>query len=142
MTEDVRPRIQKDCGTVSRTRQSFKDECDINVTMDRWANGGVLPQPNKAVPTYGDFTHVGTFLQAQVAVIKAQDDFRRLPVKVRKACENDPAKFLEMVLDEDKREELKELGLLEADLSPTLVEVINPPVAEPIVEPPQGGTGE
>lgn len=115
MTEP-RPRVQIDCGPVSRTHQSFKDECDVNITMKRFANGGVLPTPRMADPTYGDYSNAATFLDAQLTVKAAIADFMRLPVDVRTACKNDPGEFLAMCADPARKEELVKLGLIEADL--------------------------
>ncbi len=129
-----RVRHQVDLGGKSRTHQSFAEECDVNVVMRRFANNGVLPTQNKSQPTYGDFSTVGSFLDAQVAVIKATDDFMALPSAVRTACDNDPGKFLQMCADPDRQDELIELGLKEADVPPTMVRVVpDPDAAEPEV---------
>lgn len=145
MTEPERrpyKRVQKDCGTVSRTKQSFKDECDVNVVMRRFANNGVIPTLNKAQPRYGDFATVGSFLDAQVAVIKATDDFNALPSAVRSACQNDPAKFLEMCADPERQEELVQLGLKRGQVPPTMVRVIPEPEPPKPKEPAGEGEGE
>lgn len=119
-----RPRVSVDCSAGGRTHQSFKDECDVNVVMRRFANNGVMPTTNKGVPSYGDFTTVGSFLDAQMSVIDAQLDFAKLPSAVRKACGNSPAKFLEMCQDPDRVEELMDLGMKDRELPPTMVKII------------------
>lgn len=107
-------------GAVSRTKQSFKDECDVNVVMRRFANNGQLPQTNPQTPTFGDFFNAPSYLDAQVHVLNAIADFEALPARVRKACNNDPAQFLTMVQDPDRKEELIELGLMERSVPPQL----------------------
>lgn len=111
MTDQPRGRVQIDCGPVSRTHQSFKQDCDINVVMRRYANNGQLPQLNRAQPSYGDFSNATDYLTAQVTVMDAIADFGQLPARVRKACGNDPAQFLTMVQDPNRVQELVDLGL-------------------------------
>ncbi len=111
-----RPRVQIDLGGESRTHQSFKDECDINVVMRRWAKSGQLPPTNTTPPTYGDFTNATDYLTSQVTVMDAIADFERLPSAVRKECENDPAKFLAMVQEEGDLQKLVDAGLEVDDL--------------------------
>lgn len=123
-------RVGKDCGNSSRTHQSFKDDCDVNVVMKRFANNGVMPMLNtRGQPQYGDFSNATTYLEARVAVIDAMADFMDLPSAVRTACDNDPGKFLEMCADPERTDELVELGLKPADIPPKVVqvEVVNPP---------------
>lgn len=137
-SEEVRAaRVQKHCGDVSRTHQSFKDECDINVVMRRYANNGQFPNTNPMQPTYGDFTNSTDYLQARLQVGEAMDEFMQLPSAVRAACDNDPAKFLDMCADPERLEELQDLGLAERSVPPVLDPVApETPVAptEPALE--------
>lgn len=107
---------QLTCLGEGRTHQSFKDECDINVTMKRWARGGQLTQLNKTVPQYGDFTNVVDYMDALLQIDQAEADFMRLPSAVRAACNNDPGQFIRMIYDPERIDELRDLGLLEEQL--------------------------
>lgn len=107
----------------SRTKQSFKDECDINHLMERYARTGVLPQ-NVRNARYGDFMDVGDFRESQLRLKDAEAQFMALPAKVRDRFKNSPEKFLAFVGDKANYKEAKELGLLRDE---------PPPAAPPVV---------
>ncbi len=101
----------KDSGP-SLTKQSFRDECDINVLMARWKNTGVCPS-EKALPTLcGDFTSFEDYHDAMNKVVAAQDAFMDLPSEVRSKFDNDPGKAIEFVSDPANLEELRNMKLL------------------------------
>ena len=62
-------------------------------------------------PSYGDFSSVLEFQQAQNILIEAQDAFDALPASLRKRFDNDPAVMLEFIENPDNREEAEKLGL-------------------------------
>lgn len=97
----------------SMTKQSFKDECDINNIMRKYQNTGQLPAMIKSNPTYGDFSKVGSYQESLHVVMKAQEQFDALSSKIRRRFDNDPAKFLEFCNNKENREEMIELGLIE-----------------------------
>lgn len=110
----------------SRTKQSFKAECDINVLMKKYESTGVLP-PGVGVGKYSDFSDVGDYLDAQVTLLRAQDQFDSLPARVRDRFRNDPAQFLTFVMDPANKSEARELGLLQEE-APVIA---TPPVETP-----------
>lgn len=114
----------------SLARQEFKEECDINNLMARYAATGYLPQPFKSPPVarYEDFASAPDFLEAQLLVLEARDQFMGLPVRVRDRFQNDPMRFLEFVHDEKNRDEARKLGLLKEE-----------PPAPPAPPPPKEG---
>lgn len=101
----------------SRTKQSFKDECDINTIIARFLKTGVMNFANKNEPRYGDVTGI-EFQDAMQKVAAAQSLFNELPAAIRARFENEPAKFLTFVQDEKNREEATELGLLKPVVKP------------------------
>lgn len=106
------------------TQQSAKDECDINVIIDRIKRGADLPNTNPIPPRYGDFTSIPTDLRECLNVVRRADElFMSLDAKVRRRFDNDPAKMLDFLNDASNREEAVSLGLVDA-----------PPIAA--VEPP------
>ena len=114
------------CGEPSRTQQNFKDECDINVIMERFGKTGQV-SGNLRVPSYDDFTGVSDFQSAMNAVREASENFMELPAKVRARFDNDPQLFLEFVASEDNRQEAVDLGLIKpapAAPEPALVRVV------------------
>lgn len=106
----VRVRVERT--EPSRTKQAFKEECDINTIISRFLKTGVLNFAAKNEPRYGDVTGI-EFQSAMLKVAQAQSLFNELPAALRNRFENEPAKFLDFVQDEKNREEAVTLGLLQ-----------------------------
>lgn len=95
----------------SLTKQSFKDECDINTIMDKFTKTGVLNHVARHQMQYGYAT--ATDLREALDIIEqGQSMFMDLPAVVRKRFNHDPAEFLEFVQNPANKEELADLGLL------------------------------
>ena len=99
------------CEDPSRTKQSFKEECDINTILKRFNITGQVPV-GPLQPQYGDFSGVIDYQTALNAVIAAQDSFNALPATLRNRFANDPAAFVDFCSDESNREEMIRLGLV------------------------------
>lgn len=121
-----------------RTKQEFKDECDINVIMARYMQSGVLP-PGVGVAQYGDFSTVEDFQSSMELIKRAEEQFAAQPSKVRDRFNNNAAEFLEFVMDVANKEEAQKLGLLkdEKPAEPAVVAPVAPvaPVVPPTGEP-------
>ncbi len=105
-----------DLSSGGRTRQEFKNECDVNYLMERYARTGVLGDPTqdgKREAAFGDFTGVGDFMDCQSRILAAQEGFDSLPAKVRSRFEHDPGRVIAFLADDSNREESIELGLRE-----------------------------
>lgn len=96
------------------TKQSFKDECDINTLMARYQSTGEMPVLNDVAPQYLDACG-WDYQDCQNRVLEAQALFLELPSKLRSRFENDPAQFLAYVADKANHAEMRELGLLKAN---------------------------
>lgn len=96
---------------IERTKQSFKEEVDINTIVRRFGLTGQLP-PEVAVPQFGDFENVVDFHTAMLAVRGAQEKFDALPAEMRFRFANDPNELLYFLGDEKNRDEAVKLGLL------------------------------
>lgn len=97
----------------SMTKQSFKDECDVNQILARFQRTGVVDHLAKHEARYG-FADSVSYHEAQNLVAEAQSMFNELPAAARAEFDHDPAKFLDFVdnLDsEDKLKKLRDLGL-------------------------------
>jgi len=92
------------------TKQSFRDECDINKILDRIARGG--PMPDRPIPQYGDFTNIPDFVLAHSIVQRAQESFYRLDPKIRVKFNNDPGAFLAFAQDAKNIDQMVEMGLV------------------------------
>lgn len=94
-----------------RTKQSFKDECDINNIVKRYETLGQLPDLIKADPRYGDFSSVPDYQTSIMIVQKAQEQFDVLPSRVRERFANDPERFLAFAQDPKNAREMVSMGL-------------------------------
>jgi len=112
----------------SRTKQSFRDECDINTILKRFNVTGQLPV-GSVQPQYGDFSGITDYQSALNAVMAAQDSFLQLPAKVRAKFGNDPAVFVEFASDEANKDEMKALGLLSQETAQAVVSSPSEPVS-------------
>lgn len=96
----------------SMAQQHFKDECDVNNILRKYESTGLITHVANGTPSYGDFSSVLEFQQAQNILIEAQDAFEALPASLRKRFDNDPAVMLEFIENPDNREEAENLGLV------------------------------
>lgn len=106
----------------SRTQQHFRDECDINVLVARFARTGVPEAPE--APPLAVFDEVFDFQSAQQALIDANRAFMQLPSNLRARFQNDPGQFLAFVDDEANRDEAIRLRLVPA---PVVTPVVSSP---------------
>jgi phage internal scaffolding protein len=109
------------CEDPSLAQQHMKDECDINVIVERFGVTGQLPQ-SPVSPSYGDFSGVTDYHSALNQINATMDDFMALPAKLRVKFDHDPVKLLEFLQNEDNRDEAIHLGLIDGQ-----------PVVEPII---------
>lgn len=113
--------------TPSKTRQSFKDECDINKIVERYRVTGMLTDPSipkTRNPFFGDFTQVTDYHQQAAQIASLNAEFEALPAKIRSRFQNDPGQMLDFLADEANTEEAVKLGLkpmsaLPKDTTPT-----------------------
>lgn len=121
-------------------QQHFKDECDVNTILRKYETTGLLTHVANGTPSYGDFSSVLEFQQAQNILIEAQDAFDALPASLRKRFDNDPVVMLEFIENPDNREEAEKLGFIKKSIdSPgDSNDVVPPKLSE--VEPPKEGS--
>lgn len=100
-----------DCGDVTLTVQSERDECDINTIVRRFGLGQELP-PVSVAPQYGDFTGVSDYHTALNLLKEADERFMSMPADVRSRFDNDAGKFLAFCYDEKNVDEMAKLNLL------------------------------
>jgi phage internal scaffolding protein len=110
-----------ECQDPSLAQQHMKDECDINVIVERFGVTGQLPQ-SPVSPSYGDFSGVTDYHSALNQINATMDDFMALPAQLRVRFDHDPVKLLEFLENDQNRDEAIHLGLIDGQ-----------PVVEPIV---------
>lgn len=96
----------------SRTKQAFKDECDVNLILKKYQKTQLINHVNRTQGIYGDFSNVSDFHTATNAVMDAQLAFMDLPASIRKRFQNDPSQFIDFVSNDQNYGEAAELGLL------------------------------
>ena len=106
-------RVHPDLGGPSRTKQSFKKECDINEILRQFHKSGVITHVQKTQGQYQDFINGVTYHQAMNVIADANSMFETVPAKIRAMFDNDPAKFLDFVQNDENEEQMRELGLLQ-----------------------------
>ncbi|AXH77337.1 MAG: internal scaffolding protein [Microviridae sp.] len=118
-----KPRVSLSFTQPSLTKQSFKDECDINRIMARYQATGLLPNVNELPAQYLDVTGAD-FQEHQNFIAGAFSMFNELPSAIRAKFSNSPGEFLDFCSHEKNRPELAEMGLLR-------------PITEPVIPNPQ-----
>lgn len=128
MTEErVRPVINTGPGL---TKQSHKDECDVNLILRNFVKTGVIAFTNRNQPMYGDIPSTD-FHEAMNTVAQATQMFDQMPAVLRKRFANDPGVFLEFIQNPDNVEEARRLRLLPPERPTAPEEAESPPQAEP-----------
>lgn len=116
----------------SKTIQSEKDACDINLIVQRAAAGEFIQHVNHRTGDWGlDVSGVSDYQTALNFVQAAQSQFMELPAHIRARFQNNPAEFLAFIENPDNIEEGRKLGIFKpAD-----------PVATPPAKPSEAAAG-
>jgi len=99
------------CEEPTRAQQHHKDECDINVILERFGKTGQVPV-NAISGTYGDFSGVHDYHTAINAIIASENEFAALPAQLRNKFANDPANLVQFLDNPENRAEAEKLGLV------------------------------
>jgi phage internal scaffolding protein len=120
------------CEEPTRAQQHHKDECDINVILERFGKTGQMPV-NTISGTYGDFSGVHDYHTAMNALIAAESEFAALPAQIRNKFANDPANLVQFLDNPQNRAEAEKLGLVKisstANIEPAIA--VEKQVTEP-----------
>lgn len=118
----VRPTVDTGPGL---TKQSFKDESNINFIMKKYQKTGTVNFVANTQPEFMEIPAID-FMSAMNTVIRANEMFGDMPSSLRKRFNNDPAEYLAFMEDPSNLDEMVKLGLAK--------------YPEP-VEPAEGSTG-
>ena len=94
-----------------KTKQSFKEQCDVNSIIARFQSTGVPQHLNQGQASFGDFSNVDDYHSAMNKVRTAELGFSELPSALRSRFGNDPARLVEFLQDPENLDEAIELGL-------------------------------
>lgn len=109
-------------GQLSKTKQSFKDQVNINKIVEKYNKTGQFPNLIKQNPKYGDFSNPMDYQESLNKVLLANEQFNALSAKVRDRFDNDPVKLLQFVSDAKNLEEMYDLGLAIRPASEAILE--------------------
>lgn len=119
---------------MDRTKQSFKDECDVNKIVDKYPDiysdktvvKSIIDSIDANPDLFTDFDTDKTYQDALSVVQHAEDQFNALPVQIRDRFKYNPMEFLNYVADPANFEEMQRYGL-----------VINKPAdtTQPVIQP-------
>jgi len=99
------PKLQVKKYKDGRTKQSFRDETDINKILHRAQKAGTLSHLEKYEGTYGDFSNFD-FLEAQINLTAGREVFDALPSELRNEFKQSPAAFFDFVNDPANKDDL------------------------------------
>jgi len=123
-----RERFTTAVGSVSRTKQSFRDACDINAIVKKFQTTGHLAHINVRRPSYTDVSNFEDLQASLEAIASAEAGFAALPSFIRAAADNDPLRLVEMLDSEEGIAELEAVGF------------VNEPREDVVETPPAGET--
>lgn len=110
-----RRRVQFTPSQPSRTKQSFKEECNVNSILDRYRRTGQLTHVRVSLGQYGDFTQFNDYQEAINLVLDAQQQFDQLPAHLRERFGNSPEHLIRFVADPNNYQEALKLGILSSE---------------------------
>lgn len=129
-----------------KTKQSFREQSDINSIVARYRRNGSFDNVSRAAPVFADVSHIGDYRTICHKIRLATEAFEALPAAVRTRFANDATKLLDFLKDPKNDAEAIELGLREAPKVPgskpvkAVVPAVKPavavkPVKKALVEP-------
>lgn len=119
-----------DCGDEMITKQSFKDECDINTIMAHYEKTGIITHMTETQGQYLDLPDSMDFQDALTLVSHASDAFDNLPSVLRDRYKNDPSLFLSALSDPAERSVLTEFGVFRTPVDSSASAPASPPSQE------------
>lgn len=106
----------------SLTDESFKDECDISLMIERFKINKIPPRTVNIA--YGYSPTVEDLQNAQYIMAETKSNFEALPSKVRDEFGNDVSNYLAYISDKTNLKDCYERGLI--DRSSVSLELVYP----------------
>lgn len=96
----------------SRTQQEFKDECNINVIMERYMATGIINHTSEYQPVFADVTAFQGDLQAAYDMIdRADAAFNALPSGLRAELNNNPRNLFAFISNPANKQKCIDYGI-------------------------------
>lgn len=99
-----KPKVYDD----GRTKQAFKDQCDVNKLLQKAQRTGSLSHLQKWSGFYGEFAEYD-YLDHQIKLARGAEIFNELPANVKKEFNNNPGAFFDFVNNPDNADRLNDL---------------------------------
>lgn len=94
------------------TRQSMRDEVDINKIVGRFMKTGQLSHLERRSKLFADVSDIGDYRECLERVQTVKDAFfKEVPAKIRERFGHNPALFLDFIADPRNAEEMVTMGL-------------------------------
>lgn len=125
-----------------RTKQAFKDDCDINKILYKFEQTGTVSHLQRFEGHYGEFATYD-LLEAERRLARGRAIFNDLPAELRREFHESPAEFFKFVNAPENvgrlHEVFPELAQKGRQLPDVSMNTPPRPVEEAAVEPPGGG---
>lgn len=95
---NTRERVQLFCSEPSLTKQSFKDECDINNIVNLFTQTGQMPTVNTMAEQYGDSPNI-TLKTALDLVKNLNQEFDNLSPEIQAGFNDNPREYAQFLSD-------------------------------------------
>lgn len=110
-SKTIRKRVAITFTEPSKTKQEYKDSCDINKIIKRFMATGELPIA-RSEPLYADVSQIPDFTTAMNKLMEAQELFDSYPAEVRNRFQNDPGMLFEWATRPENFKEAAQLGII------------------------------
>lgn len=110
----------------SRTKQSFKDQVNINKIIKKHRRTGMLEHVNRKAPFYGDVSNLVGYAEALIKVKEAEELFNNMSADIRERFNNNPQEMVTFLEDKNNLKEAIELGMVLKQPEPEPVEAPAP----------------
>jgi hypothetical protein len=97
----------------SKTDQQYRDDCDVNHIMNKYAKTGIITHLAKHPGRFANVSEIPNLLEGFEKVNQAKQAFMDLPGSLRKRFNNDFRNMVAFLNDRSNQEEAIKLGLIE-----------------------------
>ena len=108
-----KPRVQTVNDEPSKTVQSQAHLADMSYIMERYGATGIIDGLNQTEMQFADVSEHTDYAQLMRTVAAAEEQFMKLPSKVREEFNHDVAKWLDAAHDAEKRQALVDAGVID-----------------------------
>ena len=101
----------------SRTKQSFKDELDVNNIIKKYSAPELKEMAESFEGVYGDFNQLD-YQTALTMLEKAHTTFMMVPSKIRQQFDNNPGDWIDFATDPKNLQQMRDWGFAHPEDQP------------------------